>query len=292
MKKSLSVFIVLFVIAILSGCIISKSPKENSVLMSPCVAKTFSIQTCIKPAKYAWYVDEVMIPEAMSNTYSYKFDEAIPSEHTVKVVAGNDKYTWNVHLCKATVFSDGTFLQSDWDYAVYTLGNGETQNYSQVLSGGNPNSYLYLENTVTTPYSSVLGVFLKKGATYDPSVSGPISSIDYSEDSIKFSGPDYGDGEASMLVIKQGDKLYFHNPYFKTQFSEWTSQSRCGLTSADFWLIDLDTLYFIETSNPDFSSTGELLTFGLSRANSADYHQGGYTITGGIDNWQVIVYSK
>ena len=291
MKRSLSIFIVLFVTMILSGCIISKSPKENPVLMSPCVENTFTIQTWLKPAKYAWYVDGALIPGATLNTYSYMLDEAIPSEHTIKVVAGNDKYNWNVHLCKATVFSDGTFLQSDWDYAVYTLGNGETQNYSQALSGGNPDSYLYIEDILPMANSSVFGVFLKKGATYDPAVNGPISSIDYSEDAIMFWGPLFGDGQASQLVVKQGNKIYAQTPYFTTQFSEWTPLSRCGLTSADFALFDPNICDFIYTSNPDFSSTGDLLTFGLSRGNSSNY-SGGYSLAGGIDNWKVTVYSK
>jgi hypothetical protein len=43
MKRSLSIFIVPIVSAILSGCVISISPKEDPVVLSPKVAKTFTI---------------------------------------------------------------------------------------------------------------------------------------------------------------------------------------------------------------------------------------------------------
>ena len=298
MRKSVIFLFIVMLTAILNGCIISHSPKEDPVIMSPGEAKTFSIQTCIKPAKYAWYVDEVLIPEAMLNTYSYMLDEALPSEHTVKVVAGNDKYTWNVQYegYKQTVFFDDTFITSNWDHTLYTYGNGGTQTYSQNLSGGNPDSFLYIVNIVnagsSTYWSGILGFFIKTNATYDPSVSGSIAYIDYSEDAIQLAGPLLGDAQASQLVIKQGDNLYVQAPYFGTQYSAWTHLSRSGLKSDDFWLFDPVVPEFIPTSNPDFSSTGDMLTFGFCRANSEPIGAPGYTITGGIDNWQVIVYSK
>jgi hypothetical protein len=62
MRRSLSIVIILSVVALLSGCIISTTPKDNPVVLLPGQAKTFTINVFPQPAKYAWYVGGNVVP--------------------------------------------------------------------------------------------------------------------------------------------------------------------------------------------------------------------------------------
>lgn len=205
-------------------------------------------------------------------------------------------YTVNVIRQGAKVFLDGVFNQSDWNHTVYTEGNGGIQSYVQICPGiiPDPDPFLSISNVVNTPSSTskagVWGVFLKTGATYDPSLEGAIASIDYSEEAYGFSG--FGVGQASRMVVKQGEKLYLQGDFFPTYYSTWTKQGRTGLTAGDFWFFDTARANFISTINPDFSSTGAEITFGFCRANNTDVGQPGYTIICYIDDWQVTVHYR
>ena len=97
MRKSVLFLFITIITAMLSGCIISHSPKEDPVIMSPGVAKTFSIQVFPKPAIYKWYLYDALIPDATGNTYTFTLKEEGSSNFTLNVVAGGDKHTWNIH---------------------------------------------------------------------------------------------------------------------------------------------------------------------------------------------------
>ncbi len=192
----------------------------------------------------------------------------------------------------ATIFLDGNFAQSDWSQTVNTYGAGGTQTVSQQSSGGNPGNYLYVNDTVNHApsagtWSGVWGTFLKDGAIYDPSLSGAVGTINYAEDAIMFSG--FGEGQASYLVIQQAGNLYFNYPYFTTNYGNWTHLNRNGLTANDFGLFDTVTFDVNFSLNPNFSSSGSIMAFGFGRANSTSNGANGYTILGGIDNWQVTI---
>jgi hypothetical protein len=57
MKRLLSILIVLIVTSLLSGCIISHSQKEDPVILTSGVAKTFIVKVFPTPSEYNWYVD-------------------------------------------------------------------------------------------------------------------------------------------------------------------------------------------------------------------------------------------
>jgi len=102
MTRSLSVVIILSVVALLSGCIISTTPKDNPVVLLPGQAKTFTIRVLPPLAKYAWYLGGNVVPGATGNSFSYMINDGLlPSDFTIEVRAtgllGTDKYTWNVY---------------------------------------------------------------------------------------------------------------------------------------------------------------------------------------------------
>ena len=194
----------------------------------------------------------------------------------------------------SVVFSDGNFADTDWSHKVYASGSGGSQTASQELAGGNPDSFLHIQNTVNTPDSItwVGGYFLKKGAVYEPSVSGAIQSVDYGEDAIMFSG--FGGGQASFMVIAQADNIYFQFPYLGTNFGQWSQIIQKGLTAKNFVQFDfsrcnIEPACLNLSSHPDFSTSGATMTFGFGSANAARVGASGYTIDGGIDNWQVTI---
>jgi len=101
MRRSLLILIMISVLAMLSGCIISTTPKENPVVLLPGKAKTFSIRVFPASAEYAWYVEGTLVPGAEGNTLTYMINELLPSSFTIEVratsLSGTDKYTWNIH---------------------------------------------------------------------------------------------------------------------------------------------------------------------------------------------------
>jgi hypothetical protein len=200
-------------------------------------------------------------------------------------------YVWPGRADATTVFEDGTFDLSTWDSTLYSLGNGGSQTAIQQMSGGNPGAYLYVDNAVNAapPYSGIWGVFLKKGAVYDPSL-GAIESVSYSEDAILFSSSiDRGEGQASFLVLEQGGSIFSRLPYFPTNYDNWTHLESSGLLASDFGKLDLTTFDIDNAQNPDFSESGSALRFGFYRANSTPSRA--YSRAGGIDNWQVVIES-
>ena len=96
MRKALTFFTLITVAALLSGCIISTTPKENPVVLLPGQTQTFTITVFPTPAKYAWYVVGSVVPGAKGNTYAYMIDDVLlPSDFTIEVRAtgllGTDK---------------------------------------------------------------------------------------------------------------------------------------------------------------------------------------------------------
>jgi len=181
-------------------------------------------------------------------------------------------------------FSDGTFNDSDWTLVIKTSGNGGTVSASQYTSGGNPGAYRRIENTVNAGSKSspsvVYGFHIRSGATYDPSTQGPIAYIDYSEDSRMFSG--FGDGQGTGPALLQSGKYYYASGLYAKQ-SVWTTQTLSSLVAADFVNVS------DPNDHPDFSASGAPITFGFVRYNST--RSAGYSITAGIDNWEVSVAS-
>jgi outer membrane protein assembly factor BamB len=100
MKRNFVISIMLMLTIILSGCIISSSPKENPVILSPGQTKTFTIKVFPSPQNYIWSVDGIVDAGATQSSYKYMLDEVLPSQHTIRVIAiyalGANTHTWNI----------------------------------------------------------------------------------------------------------------------------------------------------------------------------------------------------
>jgi hypothetical protein len=188
-------------------------------------------------------------------------------------------------LASPIAFFDGEFDQTNWTIVTQTIVNGGTVVAAQVGAGGNPDAFREIQNTVNGGNgSAIYGIHMNTAATYDPSVSGAVATVDYSEDSILFVGA--GDGQAtSPAILQAGDYFFLQwDLFLYANQSVWTPQSLTELTPIDFRTL-LDA-----SSHPDFSTDGAQITFGFVRANSTrDF---GYSNQAGIDNWSVSLHTE
>ena len=95
MKRSLSIFIVFFIISLLSGCLLSKTPNANDVSMNLGDHMTFSVNV-FPPATYTWTLDDAPLTNP-GNSYVYT---AQAGGHILVVKAkhflGTDTQAWNL----------------------------------------------------------------------------------------------------------------------------------------------------------------------------------------------------
>ena len=184
-------------------------------------------------------------------------------------------------------FSDGVFNTSDWQLVIEQGGNGGSVSFSQESTGGNPDEYLRITDTVNAapPYSIIAGIFFNTSAIYNPQTQGEIVSLEYSEDSVMFQG--WGSGQTAGLALRQNGIIYYaHYPgsgMINANRNSWTQRSFTSLNAENFghWYVP---------NHPDFSSGGSPIEFGFYRGNSTPVF--GYTIIAGIDNWSVTIQNE
>lgn len=196
----------------------------------------------------------------------------------------------------AVTFFDGIFNNPDWSLTTITNagGAGSSVGAFQMPVGGNPTQYRLIRNNlqISAPNSLVLGVHMNNTAFYNPSISGAITSINYSEDSINLVNQG-GNGQGSGLAIVQGGNTYIlRNPILVmpySGFSTWTANPAGGLVASDLWRVDNAGNLF-SGQNPDFSASGGIMQFGFWRGNSSGgISSGVFNSECGIDNWSVTI---
>lgn len=194
----------------------------------------------------------------------------------------------------AQTVSDSTFLDTDWALQQFTTGGG-TSTATQVLVGGNPGAFRNVTDTVTNASPGITNISLSTSIytpfTYNPGVSGAISSLNYSEDAACTAGC-FGQGQSTGPAVQQGGNLYILNTTVVTGPAvTWSNIPLTGLTSADFALVNVTTAptLFDNTQHPNFSAGGGPIQFGFFRANGTSVGGGGYTLAAGIDNWQITI---
>ena len=194
----------------------------------------------------------------------------------------------------AQTVSDGTFLDADWSLTQATAGNGGSSTAAQVATGGNPGSYRNVIDALNAAppgsNTTVLSTSIYTPFTYDPAVSGPIGTLSYSEDA-ECTGGCFGAGQSTGPAVQQGGNLYILNTQLITGAgTTWVNHSLSGLTAADFSIVSVTpTTIFDNSQHPNFSAAGGPIQVGFFRANSTGFNLGGYTLSAGIDNWQIIV---
>ena len=194
-------------------------------------------------------------------------------------------------------FSDGDFDPADWEMMTFTTGSGGTISTARQDSGGNPGAYQRVEISMDSAQGpldlpALLQFYRNTGATYDPQVSGPVYSVDYSEDSILFYPLDggYRHGQKTGPAIWQDGRLYVAL-FSQGTLADWTTLSWDMLTDDDFDLVVFEDLtLFDPTQHPDFSGDASPLEFGFFR--KTEIPPGSpylVRVDAGIDNWQVVV---
>lgn len=178
------------------------------------------------------------------------------------------------------VIADATFNTADWSKTVRSTTGGATDTVQQLLAGGNPDAFRQMTHTLPSP-SSISVVHLFLASAYDPSISGPITSIDYREDQIEFSPPFSGAAIGALPALRQ-DGVFYFGPDVTFSDLSWHSVELTGLTAADFGPIG---------NQPDFSSSGGVIQFGFLRSNTNVSVSQALQTQHGTDNWSVTVNS-
>jgi hypothetical protein len=196
------------------------------------------------------------------------------------------------HASAAVTVSDGTFLDANWNLTQFLGGTGGSVTGGQVLSGGNPGAFRNVTDTLTGGgVGIVLGTSIYTPFTYSPVASGAIASLNYTEDAACTINC-FGQGQSTGPALLQGGKLYIlgSSTVITGPSPAWTTHALSGLTTLDFGLVNVTATTIVDmTQHPDFSAGGAPIQFGYFRANGTGSGGGGYTLTAGIDNWQITI---
>lgn len=192
----------------------------------------------------------------------------------------------------ALVLSDSEFFDTDWTTSSVFLNNGASTTVTRNTSGGDGGAYRHMTHFIANgPGQTRIFQFHRYGAgSYNPTLSGAIGSIDYSESQLQLNQPFPGAAIGARLAIEQGGVVYMgpSMTYTHAGIGNWVDATLTGLTAADFQ----DPLQLTALggpggiSNPDFSAAGAEIFFGYLRLNCCG---GDITTTHGIDNWSVTV---
>lgn len=163
-----------------------------------------------------------------------------------------------------------------WSSTV-TTGSFGSGSVTTQPTGGNPGAYLQA-TWVFNSTSQDIAVFSSSSTfMYDPSVSGAISSLDFSVDDKLFAGN--GAGQGFSIAILQNGTIYVGGNFMTTGTSSaWSTTTQTGLTAASFGV--LTGLFGQGAGSPDFSRTGAPIRLGLLTWE-ATY---GLNIQAGYDN--------
>lgn len=187
-------------------------------------------------------------------------------------------------LAAAQAISDSTFTDANWTLTQFPGGGGGSVVAGQASSGGN--FYRTVADQVNAS-GLILSTHIYNPFTYDPSVSGSIGAVSYSEDVFCVAGC-FGQGQSTGPALTQGGVTYVFNGFLITGPSGTAHPITAnGLTAANFARVAVTaTTFFDNSQHPDFSAAGAPIQFGFLRANSAGAG-GGYTLTAASDNFQL-----
>jgi hypothetical protein len=122
--------------------------------------------------------------------------------------------------------------------------------------------------------------------SYNPAISGAIASLNFAIDTECLTCS--GDGQGFGAVIQQNGHTYIN--FLGDTFgpTSWNTSTTNGLVAADFSLIDLSQVSYVDSAiHPDFSHSGGLILFGFLTANNSPGGSGGFTKSAGYDNFLV-----
>lgn len=189
------------------------------------------------------------------------------------------------------VFQDGDFAIANWQVTAISTppNNGATHTEDQSVDGGNPAVYRRMTHAFPANQQSLGVMNLSASAVYEPTVSGAILSIDYTEDCALFSAGNPTFQVYPALLIEQAGRRYRPNALpTPCASSSWTTiWESASLTAADFHLLDGPACGTAEAC-PDFSVSAPPIRLGFVRFAMANTTP----TVHGIDNWKVTVWRR
>ena len=188
-------------------------------------------------------------------------------------------------------FADGEFNDGDWTIFDVVAGNGGFSTSAQFTSDGNPGAFRSVRINLNDPASGtrsvVASVHLKSDAFYNPSVCGPIATIQYSEDARKFAGFEQ---QATSPAILQDGRVFIVPLFFIGSSTDW-HRVEGTFTAEQFAALDPNDAVngTDESLHPDFSATGSLMQFGFIRRDATGLGPGSANTPNrsGVDNWSL-----
>jgi hypothetical protein len=177
---------------------------------------------------------------------------------------------------QATSFLDTTFNLANYSSTVYSGTTTPTSNVVQTGSGNPGTAYeVNFQYGPAVNGIDVLATALNNTFTYNPTVSGAISTLDVSLDRYAFpvrDGVSTGIGSYTLRVlVLQGGNLYESSQalFGSDAGGIWHTLSTTGLTASNFGLFNASNLNSIDfTNNPNFASGP--ITFGFAMRNGGD----------------------
>jgi hypothetical protein len=207
---------------------------------------------------------------------------------SLSIVASAVVFATSAHAAPHT-FTDAEFANGDWTVVVLqddSLAQNADGTGEQRLTEGDPDRWRSVSNTWTNDgVDSVTLVTgqMRASSDYAPAVDGPIGSIEFSiaaETTATGTYPD--DAQLVFFPVVQQGTATFAADIGAPIGNQWTSLSWGPWVAADFTRFSGSG-----ASHPDFSTSGQPLTFGIAVQSGPLAQTGTWHLDGGIDNWGV-----
>lgn len=192
----------------------------------------------------------------------------------------------------SVVFSDGDFADHEWQAVVTAMPiDGPRQSSSRRAGDGNPAAMRFMRHEMGQGPATLEVFHQKLTAVYDPAAQGAIATIDYSEDHrlfAEFAQPNSDVG--ANIALRQGDRVFTQilTALPTVRENEWRTLTLTGLRRADFAQVSGPPCP--PTQCPDFSASGQPITFGYRRLSAINELPSVTLFDHGIDNWRVTVH--
>src|SRR5579859_6733039 len=185
------------------------------------------------------------------------------------------------------VFSDGTFNLANYTQNIYNNNPSVASiAVSQCATCGDPESALDINYTVNAgPGADLVTITGESNNTwtYNPSTQGAIGGLDFSVDKFVHT--------PAVNTINTGIPLLFQDGNYYVDFvpgplpkDQFNTISANDLQAGNFELLNFSTGAFDNTSHPDFSATGGLITFGTAARFQGFPFVGSFTSEIRLDN--------
>ena len=204
-------------------------------------------------------------------------------------------FTGSAAAVPPVTFTDANFVDPEWSVvtssfevtSITPLPGGTAAGAQQNPTGSD--AFRAITHNVPpapspTTFAAVWSAHFRNGATYDPSVQGPIGSIDYAEDAKRIFGSSLG--QSAGIAIRQNGTVFVAQ-VGTTPDDVFTRKEGKALKASGFGVLTAGG--FPGGASPDFSAAGGPIEFGFVRGNSTGAGGPGYTLIAAIDNWFVRV---